>query len=112
MAAPTVCTVSGTCRDLGGNALGGVTITARNSRPFIHPTDSSLVMPYEVSTTSSGVDGTWSLSLVETTTPAISIVITLQYPMNSTANEQTRDYTVTIPNSASATFSSLITGEV
>lgn len=110
MPSPTVCTVTGTCRDLAGAALAGVIVRATNLKPFIHPTDSSLVLPYSVSTTSAN-DGTWSLNLVETASATLSTTISLTYATGSTLPNDTHDYTVTVPNSASATFASLITGE-
>lgn len=111
MPSPTVCTVSGTCRSINGSTLPGVTIKANSIRPFIHPTDSSLVDNYEVSTTSAA-DGTWSLSLVETTTPNTYVTITFYYPTGSTNPNDRKEYTVQVPNSASATFASLIGTQV
>lgn len=112
MANPTVCSVTGTCRDSSGSALSGVTITACAVRPYIHPTDSSLITADSVSTTSAS-DGTWSLSLVETTTPAVSITMSFIYPTSvNSGNTSRQSYTVTIPNTASTTFASLIGSQV
>lgn len=108
---PTICSVTGVCRDLGGNALSGVTIVARNSKPFIHPTDGSIINPFQLST-QSAPDGSWDINLVETTTPNVSITITLTYALGSNESSESRDYTVIIPDETTATFSSLIVGEI
>jgi len=107
MANPTVCAITGLLRDTSGTVLSGATIAATNLRPFIHPTDNSLIMDYQVSTTSAS-DGTWSLSLVETTTPAVTVLITLTYPTGSGGGTTTHEYNVIVPNSGTATFASLI----
>lgn len=111
MAAPTVCTVSGIIRDLSGNALIGATVKAQNQKPFLHPTDSSIIAPYEISTTTAN-DGSWSLNLVETTTPNVTITIVLIYATGSSNPNDQREYSVQIPNAASATFGSLIGSQV
>lgn len=111
MPAPTVCSVTGTCRDSSGSALQGVIIRASAIRPFIHSTDSSLITNYEVSTTSAS-NGTWSLSLVETATDSVTMTITFIYPASSSASSARKEYTITVPNSASATFASLVSGQV
>lgn len=105
------CTISGTVRNLYGNALAGVTVKANSDRPFIHPTDSSLITNYEVSTTTAS-DGTWSLTLIETETPDNTLTITFYYPAGSVTGNVRYEYTVQIPNTASATFASLIGTQV
>lgn len=111
MPAPTVCAVSGTVRSINGSALSGVTIEANSVMPFVHSTDNSLISNYKVSTTSAS-DGTWSLSLVETTTPNTTVTITFIYATGATSPNDRKSYTVQIPNSASATFASLIGTQV
>lgn len=111
MPSPTVCAVSGTCRDSGGNLLSGVTVRARQLHPYVHSVDNSLVMPYVVSTTSAS-DGTWSLSLIETATESKTVTIDFLYSTGSNLPNDIHSYTVTVPNSASATFASLISGEI
>jgi hypothetical protein len=111
MPAPTVCTVTGTLRDSAGSALSGATIQASCLRPYVHPTDSSLIVDYVVTTTTAS-DGTWSLNLVETTTPAVTVTIEFIYSQGATNGQVRKVYTVTIPNSSSATFASLVGTQV
>lgn len=100
----TTCVVSGTVKTLGNAGLTPVTVRASIPKPFKHPSDGSVIANYEVSTTTD-VDGNWSLTLIETTTPAISVVITFDY---STGFEQRRkEYTITVPNQATANFTDL-----
>lgn len=110
MSVPTSCTISGTCLKLDGSAFSGVLVKANCARPFVHPSNSAVYEDYEVTTTTDS-SGNWSLTLVETTTPAVSLTISFYYP--GSANDYKRkDYTVTVPNTATATFASLITGQV
>jgi len=110
MAAPTVCTISGTLRDTSGQALSNATVSVSSIKPFIHPTDSSLVVNYSVSTTTDS-NGLFNLNVIETTTPAVSLLLNIKYSMGSSAPSQTYTYYITVPNSASATLSSLISGQ-
>lgn len=107
MPAPTVCTISGLLRDTSGTVLSGAIVSATNLRPFIHTTDNSLIMDYQVSTTSAA-DGTWSLALVETATPAVTVMITFLYSTGSGNPTTTHEYNITVPNTTTATFASLI----
>jgi len=110
MPSPTICTVSGTCVKLDGSGFASVTVKANSTRPFVHPTDNSLVEDYELSTTTDS-SGNWSLSLIETTTPNVTLTITFYYP--GSANDYKRkEYTIQVPNSASVTFASLIGSQV
>ena len=110
MPAPTTCTVSGTIRDAGGNAVVGATVAVNALKPFIHTTDSSLVANYSVSTTTAS-DGTFSLVVVETTTVSVSLILTIKSPLGTGANSVIASYSVTIPNAATATLASLISGQ-
>lgn len=110
MPAPTVCTVSGTIRDTSGTVLSGAVISVQALKPFIHTTDNSLVVNYGVSTTSAA-DGTFSLNVIETTTNSVSLSLTIKNASGTAANQVATTYYVTIPNSASATLASLISGQ-
>lgn len=110
MPSPTICTVSGTVNDPSGTAVSAAIIKATLSRPFTHSADSSLILPFEVSTTSAS-DGTWSLALVETTTDSAYMSISFVFPIASANANIRRDYSVIIPNAATATFASLTTGQ-
>lgn len=102
-----ICTVSGILRNPSGAGLQGVMIKASMNRPFIHPSDSSLITNYEVETTSDAT-GAWSLDLVETETALVTITISFYYSLAAASSTERRDYAVTIPNLASAAFASLI----
>lgn len=110
MPAPTVCTISGTIRDTSGTVLSGATISVQALKPFIHTTDNSLIVNYQVSTTSAS-DGTFSLAVVETTTPSVSLALTIENTVGTTLPKTRTTYYITVPNSASATLASLISGQ-
>jgi hypothetical protein len=103
----TICTVTGTVRSPAGGGLPGVTVRANLVTPFVHSADGSFIATYEVTTTTAS-DGTWSLNLIETATPQTTVTIAFDYPAGS-QNYQRREYTIMVPNQASATFSSLVT---
>lgn len=110
MPAPTICTITGTIRDTGGTAISGAVISVQALKPFIHSADNSLVFNYEVSTTS-GDDGTFSLGVIETTTDSVSLALTIKNAAGSASNLVLSTYSITVPNSASATLASLISGQ-
>lgn len=107
MPTPTICTVSGLITDPSGVGINSVIIRASQTLPYVHPTDSSLVMPYEVDAVTA-VDGTWSLDLVETETAMVTITISISYPSGQNGEINRVTYPVTIPDAASATFASLL----
>jgi hypothetical protein len=101
----TSCTVSGNVKTPDNSNLQGVIVKAY----LIHPVeyaDGTLVAPYQVSTETDS-DGNWELDLVETTTVSASMTIAFEFPSGG-ADYRRKEYTVIIPNSASATFASLI----
>lgn len=104
----STCVVSGTLKDLTGTALAGYSVYAYLTTPFFH-TDGTLIPPYKVSTTTDA-SGNWSLTLIETATISKTITIAFDLPTGSSERLR-REYTVTIPNSASASFSTLATGQ-
>lgn len=106
-----ICAVTGTIRDYTGTGIGGVTVSAYAERPFIHPTDNSLIVNYQITTTTAS-NGTWTLNLVETTTPNTTLTISFVYPIGSNSLNTRQEYTIQVPNSASATFQSLIGTQV
>jgi hypothetical protein len=110
MPAPTICTVSGTLVELDGSAMVGAVISVKNIKPFIHPSDNSLVVSYQASATTNS-SGVFSLDVIETTTPAVSLQLTVQYSSGLQLPVVNTYYYVTIPNAASATLASLISGQ-
>lgn len=104
----STCVVSGTLKDLSGTALQGYSVYAYSTTPFFHG-DGTLIPPYKISTTTAA-DGTWSLTLAETT--SISKTITIAFDLPTGGVERLRkEYTVTIPNQASVNFDTLVTGQ-
>lgn len=106
--AVSTCVVSGTVYTTAGAAFAGVNVYAYMSQPFIY-TDGTLIPSYSVSTTTAA-NGTWSLTLVETATSSKTMVIAFEYPDGGSSLKR-KEYTVTIPNSASANFSTLASGQ-
>ncbi len=110
MPSPTTCAITGTIRNTSGTLVSGAVVSVNSIKPFIHPTDNSLVVNYSVYDTTTAL-GTFSLSVIETTTPAVSLILTIEYPMDSTSTIVRQQYYITVPNSASATLASLISGQ-
>ena len=107
------CVVSGNVFSLMNQGLNAVSVKANIIRPFTHA-DGTLIMSYEVTTTSS-VTGAWSLTLIETTTPqvgGIPITVAFEFPSGSSGSYNRKEYTVVVPNTATATFASLIAGQI
>lgn len=102
-----ICSVSGLIKDTTGTAIAGVTVVAKAIRPFIHPSDGSLIVDYQASTTTDS-SGAWSLSLIETETPQLTLTVSFIYPVGLNSSTDRQDFTVTVPNQSSATFSSLV----
>jgi hypothetical protein len=101
----TSCTVTGNVKTPDNSGLQGVLVKAY----MIHPVeyaDGTLVAPYQVSTETDS-NGDWSLTLVETTTVSATMTVAFEFPSGG-ADYKRKEYTVTVPNSASATFASLI----
>lgn len=110
MALATVCTVSGLVQDAGGNPLQGVVVTASVTKPYLHPVSLAIVPNYQVSDTTDNI-GAWALDLIETTTPNLSVTITFVYPLGPVSGQGRYEYTIIVPNAATANFSDLIAGE-
>lgn len=106
-----MCTVSGTLLTASGAGIPGATVKATTVRPFLYSATGDLIANSEASTTTAN-DGTWSLTLVETTTDNVTMTISFVYPPGASAASARKDYTVQIPNTATATFQSLIGTQV
>jgi len=104
----TSCTISGNIKTPDNQALEDVTVKAYPTRPFTHA-DGTLIAAYQVSTTTDS-SGDWALTLVETATVSKTLTIVIEYPTGGTEFRR-QEYTVTVPNQASANFSDLITGQ-
>lgn len=96
------CTLSGTMYDAGGTAISGATVRANiTTSQFISTTQ---YVPKETTTTTAS-DGTWSLSLIQT----LQYIVTIEFPPNTTDSNRPLKYSITIPASGTANFSSLAT---
>lgn len=104
----STCVVSGTLKDLTGTALSGYNVYAYLTTPFFH-TDGTLIPAFKVSTTTDA-SGNWSLTLIETTSISKTITIVFDLP-TGTVERLRREYTVTIPNTGTANFSTLAAGQ-
>lgn len=96
------CAVSGLIQDVSGTVVAGAVIKARPTVYYFSTTIE--IVPTEVSTTSSA-SGTWSLTLIQ----GASLVISIEYPPNATDSRVRVDHSVTIPATATADFSTLVT---
>lgn len=96
----STCTVSGTIKDITETAVSGAVIKANIITPFFSST--TFIVPKEVSTTSA-TDGTWSLALVQSS----QCFVEIDYPPNGTDSKRVARYSITVPASSSANFSTL-----
>lgn len=109
MAAPTQCTVTGSVINLLGDPVQYCTITVSVLTPFIHPSDGSWVSG-ELASTQTDENGDFSLAVIETETVGVKVRFTFDY-YDGVSNRKQKTYTVTVPNSASAVLTDLITVE-
>lgn len=96
------CAVSGTLVDLSETAVSGATVRARILTPQFSGT--SLVVPYEISTTSSA-SGVWTLNMSQ----GVSAEVTIEYPPNSMDSSRKYTYAIAVPTAGTAAFSTLAT---
>lgn len=100
----TTCTVSGTVKDPSNTAISGTVVRAYITTPFLHG-DGTYIADYDLSTTVDA-NGAWSLTLIETTSVSKKIEIDIEYPTGN--GTRIRSYSVTIPATATANFSDLV----
>lgn len=104
----STCTVSGTIKSVANMGLPNCTVRAYISSPFFH-TDGTYIANYQVSTTTDNT-GAFSLALIETATISKTMVLEVEYPGGAT-DRLKNVYTVTIPNTGTATLASIVTTE-
>lgn len=104
----SMCTVSGTVLTVNNTTIQGATIKATITKPIVYG-DGTFIPCTEMITTTAA-DGTWSLSLVETVSTSTTMTISIEYPSGGSDYRRV-SYSVTIPNQATATFASLISGQ-
>ena len=107
MPSPQICTITGTLVDPTFTPIQGATVQARLTRPYVDPTSGALV-PNLAIETMTAVDGTWSLSLTETTTANVGVTIAFFYVLDQNNAPATYEYTIIVPATTTATFASLI----
>jgi len=96
------CVVSGIIKDPSETAIESATIRAKIVTPYFSTTIH--ILPKELSTTSSA-SGTWSLTLNR----GAECIVQIEYPPNGTDSNKRYNYTITVPDSATADFSTLAT---
>jgi hypothetical protein len=99
-----ICLVSGTILDPAGSAVTSATVYARVLQPTVLGT--ALITPYEVSA-STDTSGNFSITVQQ----SLTVVFTVQCPVAGSEPMRSYTYTGTIPGTATATFSSIITIE-
>lgn len=94
------CTVSGTLKDLSDTAISGAIIRAYVEQSVFSGT--TQVAPSEISTTSDAA-GAWSLVIIQT----LTCQVVIEYPPNTTDSRRRLTYSITVPASTTANFSTL-----
>lgn len=109
---PVICLVSGIILDATGTPISGAIVNASANRPYVDPTSGSLI-PNQTIQVVTDVTGSWSMSLIETTTAGVGITFTFLYSSDENNSQQVQyQYTVFIPATTTATFASLIGTQV
>lgn len=101
------CLVSGNLLAPSGSAASSVTVVARVLSPVVNTTQSTVVVPSEVS---SAIDASGNFSM--TLEQGISVVFSIMYPITGTEPMRSVTYTATVPAQASAQFTNIITQEI
>lgn len=97
------CVVSGIIKDASETAIASVPVKARITTPYFTST-TIMIAPKEVSTTTDGT-GLWSLTLNQ----GAQCLVTIEWPPNNTDSAKKSVYTITVPATSTANFSSLAT---
>jgi hypothetical protein len=96
------CAISGTLKDLSETAISGATVRANIISSIFSGT--TQLVPKEITTTTAS-DGTWTLNLSQ----SVSAQVTIEYPPNSTDSAKPIKYSITVPATTTANFSTLAT---
>jgi hypothetical protein len=104
----TTCVVSGTLLGPNGQPLQDATVEAYITAPFFHG-DGSQIADLKVTTTTD-LNGAWSLTLIETASVNRTMTIAFNMPTGSVERYR-REYTIVVPAQASASFATLATGQ-
>ena len=92
------CTVTGKLLDATSAFIPSVTVTARLAAPVISGT--SLVMPDVITATTSTIDGSFTLNLLQ----SISVLYQVQFPPTGTEPLRIVNYVGNIPATTTANF--------
>ena len=103
MALPT-CDISGTLVDVSGTGIENATIRAYVTTPFKVGTD---WVGAGIVEATSDVNGDFTITVPQTTSIARTIILSIEYP-DGKYSQKKIDYTVTVPDSATANFEDLI----
>lgn len=96
------CTVSGVVKDVSETAVQSASVRAKIVTPFFSTTIH--IVPKEISTTTD-TSGAWSLSLNQ----GSQCIVTIEYPPNTTDSKLRYSYSITVPATSTANFSTLAT---
>lgn len=96
------CVVSGVIKDPSETAISSVTVSAVPLNPYF--TTTIQIVPKLISTTTDAT-GAWSLTLGRTGQFTVSVM----YPPNNVDSARKYTYTITVPDQATADFSTLAT---
>lgn len=96
------CVVSGVVKDISETAVQNAVVTARIVTPYFSTTIQ--IVPTEVSDTTDS-NGAWDLTLVRSS----SVIVTIDYPPNTSDSKRRLSYAVTVPDAATANFSTIAT---
>lgn len=102
----TTCTVTGNVANLLNAAVANCTIKVSVIAPFFHPTSGTWISG-ELESVVTDATGAFSVALIETATPGVKLAFTFEY-YDGVANRRTKQYSVIVPNQASALLSDLV----
>lgn len=102
----STCIVSGNVRNLLNNNVLNCAITVSVASPFFHPSTGSWISG-EIESTSTDSSGNFSLTLIETASAGQNVRFTFSY-FDGSSGRKVKQYSVVIPNQASADLSTLI----
>lgn len=98
------CIVSGTLVDPSETPMSGISVTFRIANSSLNGSSTNFFLPKEITTTSA-VNGTWTLTLSQ----GLSGQISLDFPQTSISPTRRLNYSVIIPATPTTTFNSIAT---
>lgn len=101
-----ICAVTGNVKNLLGNNVQDVTVSAHTPTPFVHP-DGPAVIAGVIASVITGASGVFTLNLIETETVGQRIAIVIDF-YDGVSSRRKKTYSLVIPNQPSAAFTDLI----